>query len=580
MAERLKRYRPLGVSIPTVPTVDYVATGRAQARAMAPIQRGLDSMTDFALKKFEQKALIEGAEYGAQNAPTKQQLQDAQGDIEDLVPGDQSTVFGRAARKAALQSMTTNFEVSAREQMINLQVQAELQDMDTATFTEQSNAIIDGYTSTLQDISPSAALTFRATMATVGNSALLAHSKAQIKKQQEREQFAITSSMDIVVSGDATRGLPSRAQQIISEGSTTTYDQNGNMQHVSVLEKIDSARNGLKEMAFSVADKAAAEKYLKRFDDSVKLAMDTEVANFVLASPIRNLNQLRSGKIDDTKMQDLWNNMSASQRASAKSAAYSALTEENTREAQLEAQQARDMEKRSKVAYTNIVDAIQSGDNEARDAALSELRITDPGKYEDFSKRIFSGDVPDNAMVVGMLEQELANKTLRKSFVTTEFINGNISLNTFKTYMGSVTALSDKRYQAANTLAKNILGLPDKPLINPGKEDRKAQQKVAAIMVELQAKQFDPNTPEDFDPLAFVDKRAKEIKVEMDGASKSEIDKAESRLPEIRKDLGLDEDATFSEVATAFQKLKEDGTNKRVVNKYTSAMEILAGVNK
>ena len=339
MAERLKRYRPLGVSIPTVPTVDYVATGRAQARAMAPIQRGLDSMTDFALKKFEEKALIEGAEYGAQNAPTKQQLQDAQGDIEDLVPGDQTTVFGRAARKAALQSMTTNFEVSAREQMINLQVQAELQDMDTATFTEQSNAIIDGYTSTLQDISPSAALNFRATMATVGNSALLAHSKSQIKKQQEQEQFAITSGMDIVVSGDATRGLPSRAQQIISEGSTTTYDEFGDMQHVSVLEKIDSARNGLKEMAFSVTDKAAAEKYLKRFDESVKLAMDTEVANFVLASPIRNLNQLRSGKIDDTKMQDLWNNMSASQRASAKSAAYSALTEENTREAQLEAQQ-------------------------------------------------------------------------------------------------------------------------------------------------------------------------------------------------------------------------------------------------
>ncbi len=576
MAERLKRYRPLGVSIPTVPTVDYVATGRAQARAMAPIQRGLDSMTDFALKRFEEKALIEGAEYGAQNAPTKQQLQDAQGDIEDIVPGDQTTVFGRAARKAALGSMTTNFEVSAREQMINLQVQAELQDMDTATFTEQSNAIIDGYTSTLQDISPAAALTFRATMATVGNSALLAHSKAQIEKQQEQEQFAITSSMDIVVSGDATRGLPSRPQQIISEGSTTTYDKFGNMQHVSVLEKIDSARNGLKEMAFSVTDKAAAEKYLKRFDDSVKLAMDTEVANFVLVSPIPNLNQLRSNKIDDTKMQDLWNNMSASQRASAKSAAYSALTEENTREAQLEAQQARDMEKRSKVAYTNIVDAIQSGDTKARDAALSELRITDPGKYEDFSKRILSGDVPDNAMVVGMLEQELANKTLRKSFVTTEFINGNISLSTFKTYMGSVTALSDKRYQAAGTLAKNILGLPDKPLINPGSKDRKAQQKVAAIMVELQAKQFDPNTPEDFDPLAFVDKRANEIKVAMDNDNSAAIAKAEKRMPKIAKAFGLPENSSYEDIAAAFAK----STNDRIKNVYQKDMDTLTGANK
>jgi hypothetical protein len=382
--------------------------------------------------------------------------------------------------------------------------------------------------------------------------------------------------MDIVVSGDATRGLPSRPQQIISEGSTTTYDKFGNMQHVSVLEKIDSARNGLKEMAFSVTDKAAAEKYLKRFDDSVKLAMDTEVANFVLVSPIPNLNQLRSGKIDDTKMQDLWNNMSASQRASAKSAAYSALTEENTREAQLEAQQARDMEKRSKVAYTNIVDAIQSGDTKARDAALSELRITDPGKYEDFSKRILSGDVPDNAMVVGMLEQELANKTLRKSFVTTEFINGNISLSTFKTYMGSVTALSDKRYQAAGTLAKNILGLPDKPLINPGSKDRKAQQKVAAIMVELQAKQFDPNTPEDFDPLAFVDKRANEIKVAMDNDNSAAIAKAEKRMPKIAKAFGLPENSSYEDIAAAFAK----STNDRIKNVYQKDMDTLTGANK
>ena len=576
MAERLKRYRPLGVSIPTVPTVDYVATGRAQARAMAPIQRGLDSMTDFALKKFEERALIEGAEYGVENAPTKQQLQDAQGDIEDLVPGDQTTVFGRAARKAALGSMMTNFEVSAREEMINLQMQAQLQDMDTATFTEQSNAIIDGYTSTLQDISPSTALKFRATMATVGNSALLAHSKEQIKKQQEAEQFAITSSMDIVVNGDATRGIPSSAQQIISEGSTTTYDENGNMQHVSVLEKIDSVRNGLKEMAFSVTDKAAAEKYLKRFDESIDLALATEAANFVLVSPIRNLNQLKSGKIDDPKMQDLWNNMSAPQRAAAKKAAFAALSEEQSRENAIEAQLEKDLEKRSKVAYVNIVDAIQSGDTQARDAALSELRITDPSKYEEFSKRILSGDVVDNAQVVGMIEQQLANKTLRKSFVTTEFINGNISLNTFKTYMGSVTALSDKRYQAAGTLAKNILGLPDKPLINPGKEDRKAQQKVAAIMVELQAKQFDPNTPEDFDPLAFVDKRTKEIKIEMDSDNSAAIDKAEKRLPKIAEELNLPEGSSYEEVAAAFANSK----NPRIKNKYKKDMDTLAEANK
>lgn len=572
MAERLKRYRPLGVTVPTVPTVDYVATGRAQSRAYGAIASGLDRMTDFALKRFEEKALIEGAEYGAQNAPTLKQLQDAQGDIEDVVPGDQTTVFDRAARKAALASMNVNFEVAAREDLLNLQMQAQLEDMDTATFTEKSNAIIDGYTSTLQDVSPSTALKFRATMATAGNSALLAHAKEQIKKQQEAEQFAITSGMDIVVNGDTTRGIPSRAQQIISEGSTTTYDAFGDMQHVSMAQKIDAARNGLKEMAFSVTDKAAAEKYLKAFDDSIDLAMNTEVANFVLASPIRNLNQLKSGNIEDRKMQDLWNNMSAPQRASAKKAAFTALSEEHTRENQIEAELERELQKRAKTAYVDIVDALSTGDTEKRNAALSELRITDPDKYADFKKRIDTGEVDDDKNTVILLEQQLANQRLRTSTVVAEFINGNLSLTTFKSYMGSATALSDKRYQAAGKRAKNILGLPDIPLINARGKDRQAQQAVAGIMVELQEKQFDPQTSEDFDPIAYADERAKEVLEEMNKATDKQIAAARKKLPIIAEKLGLDKNTPYDKVLTAFTQ----SSNRKLKDTYRSTMDILA----
>lgn len=576
MAERLKRYRPLGVSIPTVPTVDYVATGRAQARAMAPIQRGLDSMTDFALKKFEEKALIEGAEYGAQNAPTKQQLQDAQGDIEDLVPGDQTTVFGRAARKAALGSMMTNFEVSAREEMINLQMQAQLQDMDVATFTEQSNAIIDGYTSTLQDISPATALKFRATMATVGNSALLAHSKEQIKKQQEAEEFAHMSAMDIMVNGDATRGIPSSVATIISEGSTTTYDAFGDMQHVSVREKIDAVRNNLKELGFSVKDKAGAEKYLKIFDEKVAEAMNAEVANFVLANPLKNLKALKSGDIKDPKMQDLWvGNMDEVEKSNAISAAYSALSKEQQRENALEAQREKDLKKQADKAYVNIVDALQSGDEQARDAALSVLRISDPSKYEEFSKRIQTGDVNDDARTVVILEQQLADRQLRSSFVTSEYLAGNIGLTTFKTYMNAASALTDKRYQAAGTRAKFLLGLPDTPLINPRGSERKAQQKVAAIMVELQAKQFDPTTPEDFDPLAFVEEKASKLLAEMDKATDKEIANATKQMPKIADALGLDKNAPYSDIAAAFL----NTPNQSLKDTYQDTMDILAEVN-
>ena len=170
------------------------------------------------------------------------------------------------------------------------------------------------------------------------------------------------------------------------------------------------------------------------------------------------------------------------------------------------------------------------------------------------------------------LEQQLANQRLRTSTVVTEFINGNLSLTTFKSYMGSATALSDKRYQAAGKRAKNILGLPDIPLINARGKDRQAQQAVAGIMVELQEKQFDPNTPEDFDPIAFADKRAKEVLEEMNKATDKQIAAARKKLPIIAEKLGLDKNTPYDKVLTAFTQ----SSNDKLKDTYRSTMDILA----
>ena len=304
--------------------------------------------------------------------------------------------------------------------------------------------------------------------------------------------------------------------------------------------------------------------------------MNAEVANFVLANPLKNLKALKSGDIKDPKMQDLWvGNMDEVQKSNAISAAYSALSEEQQRENALEAQREKDLEKQADKAYVDIVDALQSGDEQARDAALSVLRISDPSKYEEFSKRIQTGDVNDDARTVVILEQQLADRQLRSSFVTSEYLAGNIGLTTFKTYMNAASALTDKRYQAAGTRAKFLLGLPDTPLINPRGSERKAQQKVAAIMVELQAKQFDPTTPEDFDPLAFVEEKASKLLAEMDKATDKEIAIATKQMPKIAVALGLDKNAPYSDIATAFA----NTSNPVIRDTYEDTMDILAEAN-
>lgn len=572
MAERLKRYRPLGVTVPTVPTVDYVATGRAQSRAYGAIASGLDRMTDFALKRFEEKALIEGAEYGAQNAPTLKQLQDAQGDIEDVVPGDQTTVFGRAARKAALASMNVNFEVAAREDLLNLQMQAQLEDMDTATFTEKSNAIIDGYTSTLQDVSPSTALKFRATMATAGNSALLAHAKEQINKQQEAEQFAITSAMDIYVNGDATRGIQSRIQTILSEGSTTTYDEFGDMHHVSVNQKIDAARNTLKEMAFSVTDITAAEKYLKLFDDNLATAINTEISNFVLESPTKNLRALRTGEISDRKIQDLFTNtLDATQRKAAIKSAHDAITEQLSTEASLEAARERQLKIDARAAYVDWVDAFEAGDEKKQKEALDVLRYANPEKYEEFLKRTKTGDINDDAETMIFLQRQKANLTLTDDMVLQEWLNKNISTSTFKDLMGSVATFRDKRYAAAAKIVRFQLGLPELPARNPTATQREAERQVSSIMEKLERIRIAPGLSDDFDPVDFVDKEIAKIKEEARKIAPEKLAEAKQKVAELAGKLKLPATTDIEDISDALA----DANNAKMTTDYARFINLV-----
>lgn len=94
-------------------------------------------------------------------------------------------------------------------------------------------------------------------------------------------------------------------------------------------------------------------------------------------------------------------------------------------------------------------------------------------------------------------------------------------------------------------------------------------------MVELQAKQFDPTTPEDFDPLAFVEERASKLLADMDKATDKEIANATRQMPKIATALGLDKNASYSEIAAAFA----NTSNPVIRDTYEDTMDILAEAN-
>ncbi len=540
MAERLKRYRPLGVSIPTVPTVDYVATGRAQARAMAPIQRGLDSMTDFALKKFEEKALIEGAEYGAQNAPTKQQLQDAQGDIEDLVPGDQTTVFGRAARKAALQSMTTNFEMSAREQMVNLRIQAQQENMDTATFTEQSNAIIDGYTSTLQDISPAAALNFRATMATVGNSALLSHSNKLLEEQRRQDKVTASDNVDLIINGRPDDMYFGSLSDIFEQGSTA---KSATQDYVSMVEKIEMQRLSVIDMATEIGDPAFLSSKLKAFDEKVDELYGTSTSGWLNQAPAERLHQLSTGKITDTRFADIWSNMTTDQQQKSSLYARQQLRDIEATNTSLSQAAERKRTKTSESLLVTIADKRLKNEDYAED--LQQLKTIDGSAWIDISSQIRSDGAIDDPSTVANLNLASVDGMLTMDMVRGAYSRGNLSNPTFSNMLDKVKSGRNEAHREAMTFVKNSLlpdvAVADLTILSDDSDTKRLARQVADIENRLiQAVKVNP----DLNRFDFVQPLVKAFQVTEEDVLAKKTASAQSRFDSLVTQGLIPKDAT------------------------------------
>ena len=85
--------------ITRIPRVDFTDQ-RVQAQGLSQLSSSLQRMSSFFLQQSADKARIEGAEYGAANAPTPKQIDEAYKSGQELeLPGDKSTVYGRSANR-------------------------------------------------------------------------------------------------------------------------------------------------------------------------------------------------------------------------------------------------------------------------------------------------------------------------------------------------------------------------------------------------------------------------------------------------------------------------------------------------
>jgi len=446
MAERLPRYRPLGARIAQVPRVDYAATARAQASASTTIANALDRVNDFA---FEY-AKLEAVEYGVENAPTAQQIEDAQKTGAEL---DLPT--GTIARAAALDVVYNTMSTAARSEITLLRQDPENRLLSAEDFANKINAVINGYATTLADLQPSVGAKFKAAMSVEGNTSLRAHLAQAVKLQTEADRAAQFETSQSII-----EGIP----EIMAAGASVGED--GTVR--TVFDQIAAKREEIMGQHLLTATERNGS--LTKFDDAVDEAISAQVVDWMMADPAHS-QQFLTGEIEDPNIKLVYEALDDVERINmmVKSGKAAAELEEASiafSEAQAKTRGARASEagRLAHVAHLN-------GDTEEFEKQMTSVKQLDPDTYEKIRDATVYQDtktVPDTLARLQILHFD-GRLTQKDILDNAEFL----SQPDQKSLLNAINSQRDDDYKIAIAMAREKFAVPDGIVLNPAAEKTK-----------------------------------------------------------------------------------------------------------
>ena len=192
---RQVNYAPMQQVVPR--GVDYVGP-RAEAQANQTLATVIDHMGQFANAQIKDIRVDQAMQYVAQNKITPEQINAAKnGDTSQVIPPGNFSYFDQAVRKARSFELSNAFEMEGRQQMSQMLMQIENGDPVTAEqISSKLTSMTDGYTASLAKIDGEAALKFRASMATYGNTVLNEALRQELKKTKEQQLVKLRADFD------------------------------------------------------------------------------------------------------------------------------------------------------------------------------------------------------------------------------------------------------------------------------------------------------------------------------------------------------------------------------------------------
>lgn len=323
MAERLPRYRPLGVRIPGVPSVNYAQTGRAKAQVFDVVAKGLDQMATFAFEQQKREVVRDAEKYAFDNPLTDEQIDAAikkGGITEDDINVDRDTVFGATVLATTGKVLSAQLNGEYRKAVGAWQKVIEgpswnPNDPNTgiAAIQAELRGLEDGYSSLIADIDVGEATGFKASVATLGGAVYKTALEVANKKAVLANRMRVEAEVD---------EFPTNVRSVISAHAGDTATLNS---------QLNILKNDLRSSLYATGDAGFAESEFGKIDDTIdKASIDVLTAHGIsddfAANPALRASKLRRNEWG--RYQAVWNSLSEKQKAEVRSAIR---TEESAR---------------------------------------------------------------------------------------------------------------------------------------------------------------------------------------------------------------------------------------------------------
>jgi hypothetical protein len=281
--------------------VDYIGP-RVAAQGASQMAQILDRMSANTFQAAAELRQQEGLQFAAQNPLTSQQVQLAKDGINPegwfMGPDGQTAqiptvnaagYFAKAVAKARSLELSGHFEIEGRNELTKLLAEVETGSMNSNQVQAKIATMSSGYAKSLANIDPEAAIKFRATMATHGNTVLNAAYKAELDRAKAQRIAKFDSDFD-----NTTRLI----EATVSQGSWTDADG----QQRSINELADVFRKNVLTQSLLLGDKALQTEYSTKFEVVLRNAKINGVTKALMApenmvDPDLTLKKIQSGDI-------------------------------------------------------------------------------------------------------------------------------------------------------------------------------------------------------------------------------------------------------------------------------------------